>query len=297
WIATTNLDSRVRYIWNMTRIAATRHPRALDLFHSLMIASAAIPGAFPPVMIDVDAGGRRYQEMHVDGGAMAQVFVYPTGLDFEALAVENDSERQRTLYVIRNSRLDPDGAQGERRTLSIAGRAISWRMHTQALGALYPFSRGRRGIESTHTSRTPRATSTRPTRRSSTPSTCGRCSPWDTTWPPEAIPGRRRRPTTRATANRLRRRIARRCEVGRSSSIPAGSSSDFVSDGPDHAGRGTPTKVPYRGARRHCQDRAVMQEATKPGVVAVANGSAAGHRRAREPARKTLKGPTVDLGP
>ena len=137
WIATTNLDSRVRYIWNTTRIAATRHPRALDLFHSLMIASAAIPGAFPPVMIDVDAGGRRYQEMHVDGGAMAQVFVYPTGLDFEALAVENNSERQRTLYVIRNSRLDPDWAQVERRTLSIAGSAISSLIHTQGLGDLY----------------------------------------------------------------------------------------------------------------------------------------------------------------
>jgi predicted acylesterase/phospholipase RssA len=79
WIATTNLDSRVRYIWNMTRIAVSQDPRALDLFHSLIIASAAIPGAFPPVMIDVEVDGRRYQEMHVDGGAMAQVFVYPIG--------------------------------------------------------------------------------------------------------------------------------------------------------------------------------------------------------------------------
>jgi hypothetical protein len=41
--------------------------------------------------------------MHVDGGAMAQVFVYPIGLDFEALAVEYDAQRARTLYVIRNS--------------------------------------------------------------------------------------------------------------------------------------------------------------------------------------------------
>jgi predicted acylesterase/phospholipase RssA len=30
WIATTNLDSRERYIWNLTRIAASRHPKALD---------------------------------------------------------------------------------------------------------------------------------------------------------------------------------------------------------------------------------------------------------------------------
>jgi predicted acylesterase/phospholipase RssA len=137
WIATTNLDSRVRYIWNMTRIAVSQHPRALDLFHSLMIASAAIPGAFPPVMIDVEVGGRRYQEMHVDGGAMSQVFVYPIGLDFETLATEHDAQRARTLYVIRNSRLDPDWAQVERRTLSIAARAISSLIHTQGVGDLY----------------------------------------------------------------------------------------------------------------------------------------------------------------
>lgn len=137
WIATTNLDTRVRYIWNMTRLAASRDPAALDLFHSLMIASAAIPGAFPPVMIDVEAAGRRYQEMHVDGGAMAQVFVYPVGLDFEALAAAHDADRRRTLYVIRNSRLDPEWAQVERRTLTIAGRAISSLIQTQGVGDLY----------------------------------------------------------------------------------------------------------------------------------------------------------------
>jgi len=137
WIATTNLDSRERYIWNLTRIATSRHPKALDLFHSLMLASAAIPGAFPPVLIDVEVAGRGYQEMHVDGGAMAQVFVYPIGLDFEALAAEHDANRQRILYVIRNSRLDPDWAQVERRTLSIAGRAISSLIHTQGVGDLY----------------------------------------------------------------------------------------------------------------------------------------------------------------
>jgi predicted acylesterase/phospholipase RssA len=137
WIATTNLDTRVRYIWNMTRIAASHQPEAMDLFHSLMIASAAIPGAFPPVMIDVDAGGRRFQEMHVDGGAMAQVFVYPVGLDFEALAIEHDANRRRTLYVIRNSRLDPEWAQVERRTLTIAGRAIASLIQTQGVGDLY----------------------------------------------------------------------------------------------------------------------------------------------------------------
>jgi hypothetical protein len=52
-----------------------RHAASLQLFRKILAGSAAIPGAFPPVMIDVEVGGTRYREMHVDGGAMAQVFL------------------------------------------------------------------------------------------------------------------------------------------------------------------------------------------------------------------------------
>lgn len=137
WIGTTNLDNLQRYIWNMTHIASSQDPAALELFIALMLASAAIPGQFPPVLIDVEADGQKYQEMHVDGGAMAQVFVYPIGLDFEALAREHNASRQRALYVIRNARLDPEWAQIERKTLSIAARAISSLIQTQGVGDLY----------------------------------------------------------------------------------------------------------------------------------------------------------------
>ena len=102
-----------------------------------MLASAALPGQFPPVLIDVEAGGQKYQEMHVDGGAMAQVFVYPVGLDFEALSLDHNASRQRTLYVIRNARLDPEWAQIERRTFTIAFRAISSLVQTQGVGDLF----------------------------------------------------------------------------------------------------------------------------------------------------------------
>ena len=61
--------------WGRSR--ATARPQALDLFVSIMIASASIPVGFPPTMIDVEVDGKRYQEMHVDGGTMAQVFAYP----------------------------------------------------------------------------------------------------------------------------------------------------------------------------------------------------------------------------
>jgi predicted acylesterase/phospholipase RssA len=59
----------------MGRIAMSRHPRALALFHKVLLASASIPGVFAPVAIKVRAGGRTYEEMHVDGGMSQRVFV------------------------------------------------------------------------------------------------------------------------------------------------------------------------------------------------------------------------------
>jgi hypothetical protein len=88
-------------------------------------------------MIDVEAGGQPYQEMHVDGGAMAQVFVYPPSLRVKELARKYGVQRERKLYLIRNARLDPDWAQVERSTLTIAGRAISSLIQTQGIGDLY----------------------------------------------------------------------------------------------------------------------------------------------------------------
>ena len=136
-VGTVDLDARQAVLWNMTRIAASRDPKALPLFRSIMIASAAIPGAFPPVLIDVEVQGQPYQEMHVDGGTMSQVFVYPPKLNLKELGRQQGINRERRVYVIRNARLDPEWAQVERRTMSIAGRAISSLIHTQGIGDLY----------------------------------------------------------------------------------------------------------------------------------------------------------------
>ena len=136
-IGTTNLDARQPIIWNIGEIAASGRPGALALVHDILVASAAIPGAFPPVMIDAEVDGEGYQEMHVDGGASAQVFLYPPSLDIRARDRAAGSTRERRAYVIRNARLDPDWAQVERRTLSIAGRAVSSLIQTQGVGDLY----------------------------------------------------------------------------------------------------------------------------------------------------------------
>jgi predicted acylesterase/phospholipase RssA len=119
-IATTNLDAQRANIWNIGAIAASGNPGALDLVRKILRASSAIPGAFQPVLIDVELDGKKFQELHVDGGAIAQMFLYPPSVNLHEIA-----QRERIAYLIRNAREDPEWGEVERRTLSIAGRAIS----------------------------------------------------------------------------------------------------------------------------------------------------------------------------
>lgn len=120
FIGTTDLDAQRPVIWNIGALAASGRPGALELFHKILRASAAIPGAFQPVLIDVEIDGRKYSEMHVDGGTIAQLFLYPASVDVSSAGFR----RQRTAYIIRNGYLDPNHAVTDRRTISIAGRAI-----------------------------------------------------------------------------------------------------------------------------------------------------------------------------
>ena len=130
-IGTSNLDAQRANIWNIGAIAASGHPDALDLVRKILRASSAIPGAFQPVLIDVELDGKKYQELHVDGGAIAQMFLYPPSIDIEKIA-----ERDRTAYLIRNAREDPEWSEVEPRTMSIAGRAISTLIHASGANDL-----------------------------------------------------------------------------------------------------------------------------------------------------------------
>lgn len=131
-IGTTNLDSLEPVIWNMGAIATSNDPRSVALFRSILLASASIPGAFPPVMIDVNIDGTQYQEMHVDGGTATQVFLYPP-----SFSIAGAPQRKRVLYIIRNARMDVDWASTERRTMTIAMRAMDSLIRTQGIGDLY----------------------------------------------------------------------------------------------------------------------------------------------------------------
>lgn len=137
-VGTTNLDTAEPVVWNMTAIAASQDPHALDLFRKVLLASAAVPGLFPPVMIDVTVDGVRYQEMHVDGGTSTQVFAYPPGFRLtEQVAGFGAGEGPRlTMFVVQNAQMGPKWTSVRRRVLPIATRAVSTLMEAQAFGDL-----------------------------------------------------------------------------------------------------------------------------------------------------------------
>ncbi len=119
-VVTTNLEAQRPVAWNMGAIAAQGTPEALELFRSVLLASAAIPGAFPPVALKVEANGKFYTELQVDGGTTANNFLAPLNARFPAI-VKN---RKNYVYVVQDGKLEPEHKDLDPKTLKLAGRAI-----------------------------------------------------------------------------------------------------------------------------------------------------------------------------
>jgi hypothetical protein len=133
-IMSTNLDTGEPCIWNVGAIAASGRPGARRLIIQILMASSAIPGAFPPVLIDLEVDGQHREEMHVDGGVFAQMFLYPPAINVsEAARIAGTADRQRDAYIIRNGRLLAAEADVRRRTLPIATRAVSLMIATSGI--------------------------------------------------------------------------------------------------------------------------------------------------------------------
>ncbi len=143
-IGTTNLDAQRPVIWDMGRIAGSGDPQALALFRNVLLASAAIPGVFPPVYVKVHVEGQMAEEMHVDGGTTNQVFLLPTQVRAGSITAKLGVNPIRRLYIIRNGRVSPEFKVVKANTLEIAGRSISTLIKTQGIGDLhqmYEFAR------------------------------------------------------------------------------------------------------------------------------------------------------------
>jgi len=123
-IGTTNLDAQRPVVWNMGEIALSPNPRALTLFRQVMLASVSIPVAFPPVRIEVEAGGILHDELHVDGGTTRKVFIAPLQLSLRALDPLYSAPPLHRFYIIANTKLVPESKPAEASLLAIAQSSL-----------------------------------------------------------------------------------------------------------------------------------------------------------------------------
>lgn len=136
-IGTVNLDAGRPVIWDIGEIAVSGDPNALDLIRDVLLASASIPGIFPPVFVEVQSKGVTYDEMHVDGGTASQVFVYPTGIDWRKVIEKLEVKGTPRAYIIRNSRLEPEWKTVKPKLRQILLRTTDTLIMNQGYGDLY----------------------------------------------------------------------------------------------------------------------------------------------------------------
>jgi hypothetical protein len=137
YIGTTDADYMRPRIWDIGAIAASGVKGAGALVRKVMIASASIPGAMPPVRFEVTANGQVYDEIHIDGGTATQVFVYPSATNWRRVLELLDVPGTPNTYIIRNSTLSPSRKVVELKVLPLSARSISSLIRTQGIGDLY----------------------------------------------------------------------------------------------------------------------------------------------------------------
>ncbi len=136
-IATTNLEAKRSVIWNIGAIAKVGTEEANQLIRDVMLASASIPGVFPPVKIKVRVGDQEYDEIHVDGGVSTQVMLYPAQIDIKKASKSIGISADQTIYVIRNGYLDARWGEVDLKLSSILLSSLDTLIRTQGIGDLY----------------------------------------------------------------------------------------------------------------------------------------------------------------
>jgi hypothetical protein len=147
-VVTTNLDAQRPVVWDLGAIAASGQPKALQLFRDVLTASASIPGAFAPTLIEVEADGRKFSELHVDGGATTQLFTIPESILSRGLPNEVEARSMPTrFFIIINNRLKPEFEVVEGSVVPMLARSLSSLIKTHArltLVATREFARSRK---------------------------------------------------------------------------------------------------------------------------------------------------------
>jgi hypothetical protein len=122
-VATTDLDKQRTVIWNLGVVAAIGGERGRRLFRDVIVASASIPGVFPPVLIRVEESGAQFDELHVDGGTTTPLFIAPEILN--VLPDRLTELRGANIYAIVNGQLGVPTETVDSGTLAVVKRSVA----------------------------------------------------------------------------------------------------------------------------------------------------------------------------
>jgi predicted acylesterase/phospholipase RssA len=122
-VATTDVSTGEPVIWDLGSIAMNGGVGARALFRDVLVASASVPGLFPPVVIRVQEQQALYDEVHVDGAVSAPFFVPPAFV--EPTRDANAPSQGAAVYVIVDGRLSEQSAPIRLRARSILSRSVS----------------------------------------------------------------------------------------------------------------------------------------------------------------------------
>jgi hypothetical protein len=122
-VVTTNVDAQRPVAWNLGAIAAEGSPAAQKLFRDVLLASASIPGVFPPVRIEANANGRTFEELHADGGITTPFFLAPEAAVLGRARPERGAPQK--VYVLVNNSLRPEFEITDRMLVAVLGRSLS----------------------------------------------------------------------------------------------------------------------------------------------------------------------------
>jgi predicted acylesterase/phospholipase RssA len=121
-VATTDVATGERVIWDLGAIARNGGHNARILFRDVLVASASVPGAFPPVLIRVREDGATHTQAHMDGIATGPFFIPPA---FLQPAPETRTETARVaVFVIVNGPLSEASGATRLTTRAILSRSI-----------------------------------------------------------------------------------------------------------------------------------------------------------------------------
>jgi len=133
-VATTDVVTGMPVVWDLGAIAQNGGPNARTLVRDVLVASASVPGMFPPVMIRVNKDGVPHDEAHVDGDATMPFFVPPAFMQTPPDA--RDGTNQTAVYVIIDGPLGDPPKTTRLTTRTILSRSINAGLNQMLLTTL-----------------------------------------------------------------------------------------------------------------------------------------------------------------